>query len=123
MFATLEPPERREFSIEGQLRAAAGRRLMPIKFCRQCGQEYYHVQRADSDFLPHPVGFDLDEDKGPARLSDAGARAERLERRPYSRGVARRARAAPEDVAQPCSPGRVGGRMTATMIRSRETVR
>ena len=75
LFATLEPPDRREFSIEGQVRAAGGRRLMPIKFCRQCGQEYYHVQRADSDFRPHPVGLELDEDEGrPGYLMLAPAR-------------------------------------------------
>ena len=64
LFATLEPSDQREFSIEGQVQASGGRRLIPIKFCRHCGQEYYHVQRADTDFRPHPVGFELDEEEG-----------------------------------------------------------
>ena len=64
LFATVEPPDQREFSIEGQVQASGGRRLIPIKFCRHCGQEYYHVQRADTDFRPHPVGFELDEEEG-----------------------------------------------------------
>ena len=66
LFATLEPLNRREFSIDGQVQAADGRRLMPIKFCRQCGQDYYHVQRTDSEFRPHPVGIELDAAEGRA---------------------------------------------------------
>ena len=64
LFATVEPPDQREFSIEGQVQTSGGRRLIPIKFCRHCGQEYYHVQRADSDFRPHPVGLELHEEEG-----------------------------------------------------------
>ena len=64
LFATMEPPDKREFSVEGQVQASGGRRLMPIKFCRNCGQEYYHVQRAETDFRPHPVGLELDEEEG-----------------------------------------------------------
>ncbi len=37
---------------------------MPIKFCRQCGQDYYHVirDRSGSSFRAHPVGMDTIED-------------------------------------------------------------
>jgi Lhr-like helicase len=53
LFATLEPVSKREFSTEGQLRAGEGRRFMPIKFCRYCGQDYYHVVRSGSQFFPN----------------------------------------------------------------------
>ncbi len=45
LFATIESAAEREFSLEGQVRADADRLFFPIKFCRQCGQEYYHVLR------------------------------------------------------------------------------
>jgi len=37
--------------------------FVPIKFCRQCGQEYYHAirDRSGSSFAP-PVGMDTIED-------------------------------------------------------------
>jgi Lhr-like helicase len=63
LFATLEAADRREFSIEGQLRAGGGRLFMPVKFCRQCGQDYYHVLRGDREFLPHPIGTQGDDDE------------------------------------------------------------
>src|SRR5262249_52031494 len=46
------------------------------RFCRQCGQDYYHVLRHDdqSRFLPHPVGTESDEDdKDPGYLMLAPA--------------------------------------------------
>ncbi|MGQ9823193.1 MAG: DEAD/DEAH box helicase, partial [Thermogutta sp.] len=65
LFATLEPAESREFSLEDQLQASGGRVFVPIKFCRQCGQEYYHVLRTDDRFLPHPIGIDAESDDEP----------------------------------------------------------
>jgi Lhr-like helicase len=62
LFATLESADRREFSLEGQVQAGGGRIFVPIKFCRQCGQDYYHVLRTDTRFLPHPVGLDGGDD-------------------------------------------------------------
>jgi len=62
LFATLEPPARREFSLEGQVQAGGGRLFVPIKFCRQCGQDYYHALKADRRMLPHPVGAESDDD-------------------------------------------------------------
>ena len=62
LFATLEPADRREFSLEGQVQAGGGRIFVPIKFCRQCGQDYYHVLRTDARFLPHPIGIDSGSD-------------------------------------------------------------
>lgn len=57
-FATIEPADRREFSIEGQVRAGGDKLFFPVKFCRLCGQEYYHVltDPEGRTFRPHPVG-------------------------------------------------------------------
>ncbi|MCS6843423.1 MAG: DUF1998 domain-containing protein [Caldilineales bacterium] len=60
LYATPEPADRRDFTLQGQVQASEGRLFLPIKFCRHCGQEYYHVLRAGDRFLPHPVG-DLEE--------------------------------------------------------------
>lgn len=61
LFATLEAPDQRDFSLEGQVQASGGRLLAPIKFCRHCGQDYYHVLSGDTRFLPHPVGTESDD--------------------------------------------------------------
>jgi Lhr-like helicase/ferredoxin len=63
LFATLEATDRRKFSIEGQLQAGDGRLFMPVKFCRQCGQDYYHALRDDRQFIPHPIGIESDDDE------------------------------------------------------------
>lgn len=75
LFATLQsanggPDERREFSLEGQVQATGNRLFVPVKFCRQCGQDYYHVLRTDRRFLPHPVGTvdTSDDDNRPGYL-------------------------------------------------------
>jgi len=64
LFATLEAAGQRDFSLEGQVLAGPGRLFVPVKFCRQCGQDYYHVLRHDDGgrFLPHPVGTESDEE-------------------------------------------------------------
>lgn len=55
LYATLEEPSRREFSLEGARYASDGRRrLYPLAFCRECGQEYYLVQRAAGHVVPRP---------------------------------------------------------------------
>jgi len=58
VFATLEPAATRQFSLEGQAFAGPGRLFVPIKFCRHCGQDYYHVigTGGGSRFLSHPLG-------------------------------------------------------------------
>jgi Lhr-like helicase len=65
LFTTLESADVRDFSLEGQVQAGGGRIFVPVKFCRQCGQEYCHVLRADDSFLPHPIGTqtELDESR------------------------------------------------------------
>ena len=65
LFATLEPADRRAFTLDGQLQAEGERLFIPLKFCRQCGQEYYHVLHPlDGErFQPYPVGsFELEEE-------------------------------------------------------------
>ena len=69
LFATLEAADDREFSLEGQVQTGDGRLFLPIKFCRQCGQDYYHVLRSDRRFLSHPVGVEGDlDDRAPGYL-------------------------------------------------------
>jgi hypothetical protein len=54
----------REFSLEGQAFAGPGRLFVPIRFCRQCGQDYYHAVRSrdGSSYRAHPVGMDTIEE-------------------------------------------------------------
>ena len=68
VYATLEPVASRQFSLEGQAFAGPGRLFVPIKFCRHCGQDYYHVIRSRDGlrFQAHPVGMDTIEDGGRA---------------------------------------------------------
>ncbi len=61
LYATLEGPQERQFSMGGQLQAEGGKLLMPLKFCRQCGQEYYHVVRYEGQFLPYSMGAEEEE--------------------------------------------------------------
>lgn len=67
LFATLEPRPDRTFSMEGQLQAGGGKLFLPVRFCRQCGQDYYHVYREHDKALPHPIGLEL-----PPESSQAG---------------------------------------------------
>lgn len=60
VYATLEPPDVREFSAEGQV--VAERPFYPLRFCRICGQDYYQVLRADNQFLPYPLGGEIPEE-------------------------------------------------------------
>jgi len=58
VYATLEPPERREISLSGQVYAPGEqdkdqRLMLPLMFCRECGQEYYHGVLVDKEHL-HP---------------------------------------------------------------------
>ncbi len=70
LFGTMQAADQREFSLDGQVRAGGGRLFVPVKFCRQCGQDYYHVLRHDRQFAPHPVGGELgdDDDQQPSYL-------------------------------------------------------
>jgi ATP-dependent helicase YprA (DUF1998 family) len=64
LYATLEAPEVRSFSMEGEV--VSERPYFPLRFCRLCGHEYYHVLRTDDAFIPFPVGQDVDEEDAQA---------------------------------------------------------
>jgi ATP-dependent helicase YprA (DUF1998 family)/very-short-patch-repair endonuclease len=51
VYATLQLPEKRKFSMEGQYYAGDGEEeklLYPLVFCRECGQEYYMANLRDN---------------------------------------------------------------------------
>ncbi|GIV23759.1 MAG: DEAD/DEAH box helicase [Bacteroidia bacterium] len=64
VYATLEPPDQRNFSAEGGLEPE--RPFYPLRFCRHCGQEYYRVVRdaVKQRFLPYTEESDFSEDEG-----------------------------------------------------------
>jgi ATP-dependent helicase YprA (DUF1998 family) len=64
LYATLEDVQTRQFSLEGQVHTEDRKLFFPIKFCRQCGQDYYHVvRRLELErFLPHPLGAEPEEE-------------------------------------------------------------
>ncbi|MEW5764478.1 MAG: DEAD/DEAH box helicase [Acidobacteriota bacterium] len=62
LFSTLEPPADRAFSLNGP-GEVDGRLLFPVRFCRQCGQEYYHALRSEGRLEPHPTGEWLEEEE------------------------------------------------------------
>ena len=57
VYATLEAPETRLLTLEGQYYAPGGgdKLLFPLRFCRVCGQEYYRVFRQEQDNCVLPV--------------------------------------------------------------------
>lgn len=61
LYATLESRDKRQFSLEGQVQAGEGKLFFPVKFCRQCGHDYYHVLKARGQFLPYPIGEEMEE--------------------------------------------------------------
>ncbi len=76
IYSTLEPPESRQLTLEGQYYAPGERNeklLYPLKFCRVCGQEYYVVQKNDADhsFFPsEDISANLaDENRGYLMIS------------------------------------------------------
>ena len=60
VYATLEPPNARSFSSDGEM--VGNRPTYPLRFCRICGQEYYHVIRRGNSLLPHPMTGELFEE-------------------------------------------------------------
>lgn len=61
LYATLESREQRQFSLDGQMQAGEGKLFFPVKFCRQCGQDYYHVLKSGDRLLPYPLGEEVEE--------------------------------------------------------------
>ncbi|MGK7898542.1 MAG: DEAD/DEAH box helicase, partial [Xenococcus sp. (in: cyanobacteria)] len=67
VYATLESPEKRYLTLEGQYKTTGDRLLFPLLFCRECGQDYYAVRwNTDKDeitpLLPTAINNDSDED-------------------------------------------------------------
>ncbi|MEI8122097.1 MAG: DEAD/DEAH box helicase [bacterium] len=60
LYSGLQDVAEREFSLDGQVVGVEGRILAPLKFCRQCGQDYYHVLRDGEKgrVMPHPIGME-----------------------------------------------------------------
>jgi superfamily II DNA/RNA helicase len=44
VYATLEPRDNRQLTLDGQYATTGGRLLYPIVFCRECGEDYYGVR-------------------------------------------------------------------------------
>lgn len=51
VYASLQEPKERKLTLNGQLYATADKQvaLLPLAFCRNCGQEYYVVNRSEKD--------------------------------------------------------------------------
>ena len=49
VYATVESEETRHIAVEGQRLAPGRRALLPMCFCRECGQEYYTVRQTLND--------------------------------------------------------------------------
>ncbi len=67
VYATLEPQDKRELTLEGQYKTTGDRLLFPLVFCRECGQDYYVVRwNGDKDeitpLLPTAINNDSSED-------------------------------------------------------------
>ncbi len=56
--ATLEPADRRALTLGGEVQTGEDKIFFPLRFCRQCGQEYYHVLQVEDRFLPQGVGVE-----------------------------------------------------------------
>ncbi|MCP4654969.1 MAG: DEAD/DEAH box helicase, partial [bacterium] len=74
VYATLESEERREATLEPQRFAPGSGRakiLLPLAFCRECGQEYYVVRRSEDEdgpvtYLPRDLSDRGENDDGKA---------------------------------------------------------
>lgn len=67
VYATAEPANRRELTLEGQYATTEKRLLYPLVFCRECGQDYYLVyynreQDQIQPLLPTQLTFNPDQD-------------------------------------------------------------
>lgn len=70
-FATLEAPGQRVVTVEGQqfLPGSPDKRLYPMHFCRECGQEYHPVRFVTDDGRRMVLPRDID-DAAPAQPDD-----------------------------------------------------
>lgn len=65
VYATLESRDNRSLTLEGQYATSGDRLLYPLKFCRECGQDYYLVrynreQNTLTPLLPNDVETQID---------------------------------------------------------------
>ncbi|HWQ28263.1 MAG TPA: helicase-related protein, partial [Dehalococcoidia bacterium] len=69
VYATLEPGDRRLFTMEGQYKADEERVLFPLAFCRECGQDYYLVSLVETPqgqrLIPRAAMVDAPEEDTP----------------------------------------------------------
>ena len=74
VYATLEPPDKRYFTLEGQLYAPGEkeRLLYPLAFCRVCGQDYYKVGLDSENKRLLPETFNLSEGIDEDEILDRG---------------------------------------------------
>lgn len=72
-FATLEPPDARKVTVEGQqfLPGAPEKRLYPVHFCRDCGHEYHPVRQVSES--GNRILYARDIDDAPIRGEDDDA--------------------------------------------------
>ena len=66
LFASLEIAEKRYLTMQGQVYVPDGTRqrvLLPLVFCRECGQEYYAVRIGERKFVPRQLR-DHDSEEG-----------------------------------------------------------
>jgi ATP-dependent helicase YprA (DUF1998 family)/very-short-patch-repair endonuclease len=71
LYGSLEHPERRHLTLNGQRYVPDGQRtrvLLPLVFCRECGQEYYCVRLQDGSLLPRELNDQEEEESQPGFL-------------------------------------------------------
>jgi len=70
VYATLEPPDRRQFSLEERTSDEGEVIWAPLRFCRICGQDHYQVVLVENRFRAFfPEAQDLLEEKMPGYLT------------------------------------------------------
>lgn len=74
VYASPEPPPTRHLTLEGQrfVPDDRSRVLLPLVFCRECGQDYYVVRREVGPDGARFVGRDLGEGSAPGTEEDVG---------------------------------------------------
>ncbi len=67
IYASIEPESNRFLTLQGQQYVPGNRErvLLPLVFCRECGQEYYCVRLKDEQFIPRELN-DQHDDGGKA---------------------------------------------------------
>ncbi|MEJ5299696.1 MAG: DEAD/DEAH box helicase [Thermodesulforhabdaceae bacterium] len=72
VYASLEPSEKRRFSLEERSSREGESLWAPLRFCRICGQDYYCMVRVENRFIPLlPNAEDLPEGGTPGYLMPA----------------------------------------------------